>query len=60
MSNANRSETLSKIAERIYEQHLHLQHIIDSLLVDVCKEENVSSEMLFFGFFAGFYHNELF
>ena len=45
-----RSETLLKVIE----QHLVMQDIIDSLLVKVCREENVSPEKVFFAFFCCF------
>ena len=44
INNAKRSKILLKVIERIYEQHLDMRDIIDSLLVDVYKEENVSPE----------------
>ena len=40
MSNAKRSEILLKVIKPIYEQHLDMRDIIDSLLVYVCREEN--------------------
>ena len=43
--------------ERIYEQYPDMQGRINSLTVDVCGEENVSPEKVFF---VLFYHNGLF
>ena len=51
MKNAKRSEILSKVIERTYGKHPDMQNIIGSMLVNVCKEENVSAEKVFFGFF---------
>ena len=48
MNSKKRSETLLKVIE----QHLVMRDIIDSLLVKVCREENVSPEKVFFAFFA--------
>ena len=41
INNAKRSKILLKVID---EQHLDMRDIIDSLLVDVYKEENVSPE----------------
>ena len=51
MNNAKRSQILSKAIERTYDKHPDMQSIIGSMLVDVCKEENVSAEKVFFDFF---------
>ena len=51
MNNTKRSEILSKIIERTYDKHPDMQSIIGSMLVNVCKEENVSAEKVFFAFF---------
>ena len=53
MNNVKRKEVLLKVIERIYEQHADMRDIIDSFLVDVCREENVSSEKVF-SLFSGF------
>ena len=50
MNSKKRSETLLKVIE----QHLVMRDIIDSLLVKVCTEENVSPEKVFFAFFCCF------
>ena len=50
MNSKKRSETLLKVIE----QHLVMRDIIDSLLVKVCREENVSPEKVFFAFFCCF------
>ena len=52
MNNKKRGEILLKVIKHIYEQHLDKRNIIDSLLVDVGREENVSPEKFFFCFFA--------
>ena len=59
MNNGNRREILLKVIECIYEQHLDVQHIIDYLLVNVCRAENLSPGKVFFCFFVGFYDNGL-
>ena len=51
MKNAKRSEILSKVIERTYGKRPDMQSIIGSMFVNVCKEENVSAEKVFFGFF---------
>ena len=51
MNNAKRIEILSKVIERTYDKHPDVKSIIGSMLVDVCKEENVSAEKVFFGFY---------
>ena len=51
MNNAKRSQILSKVIERTYDKHPDMQSIIGSMLVNVCKEENVSAEKVFLGFF---------
>ena len=50
MNSKKRSETLLIVIE----QHLVMRDIIDSLLVKVCREENVSPEKVFFAFFCCF------
>ena len=56
MNNARRSEILLKVIEYIYEQDPNMRDIINSSLVDVCREENISSDKVFF---YGFHHNVL-
>lgn len=51
MNNTKRSEIILKVIERIHEHLLNMQITIDSTLVDVCREENVSPEMVFYGFY---------
>ena len=51
MNNAKRCQILSKAIERTYDKHPGMQSVIGSMLVDVCKEENVSAEKVFFDFF---------
>ena len=58
MSNAKRSEILLKVIKPIYEQHLDMRDIIDSLLVYVCREENSLQKRYFLLSFAGFYYND--
>ena len=48
MNIANRTEILSKVIDCIYEQQPDMEHIIDSLLVDICRAENLSPEKVFF------------
>ena len=54
MNNKKRGEILLKVIKHIYEQHLDKRDIIDSLLVDVGREENVSPEKFFFLLFCCF------
>ena len=49
MNNAKRSQIPSKVIECTYDKHPDMS-IIGSMLVDVCKEENVSAEKVLFGF----------
>ena len=51
MNNAKRTQIPSKVIECTYDKHPDMQSIIGSILVDVCKEENVSAEKVLFGFF---------
>ena len=51
MNNPKRSEIPLKFIERIYDQHANMQSTIDSMLVDVSEEEDVSAEKVFFSFF---------
>ena len=50
MNNTKHSEIFSKVIEGIYEQHPSIKSTIDSVLVNVCREENVSLEKVFFVF----------
>ena len=54
LSNAERSEMLLKVIERIYEQNKNMQSTIDSMLVDLCREY-LSRKGIFW--FLLFYHN---
>ena len=47
MNNAKRSQILLKVTECIYKQYLDKQERINSLMVDVCREENVSPEKVY-------------
>ena len=44
MNIKKRSKILLKVIKRIYEWYLDMQEYINSLMVDVFKEENVSLE----------------
>ena len=43
-------ETLLKIIERVYTKNPGMQKLIDQSMIDVCKEEGVSPEQVFFVF----------
>ena len=50
MDKTKQSQILLIVIERIYEQHSKIQCNIDSTLVDVCREDNISPENVFFAF----------
>ena len=48
--NTKRTKILLKLIERIYGQYPNMQEPISSLIVDLCRGENVSPELSFFAF----------
>ena len=41
---------MSKIIERVYTKNPEMQKLIDESVIDIFKEESVSSEQVFFAF----------
>ena len=55
MNNKKRKEILLKDIERLYQQYSVLEESSNSLMIDVCREENGSPGKVFFPlFFADF------
>ena len=48
MKDKKKIEVLLRIIKRIYDQNPEMQEAIDVLIVEVCTEEDVSFEQLFF------------
>ena len=57
MKDNKRVKVLLKVIKRIYHQNPEMQKVIDASMVEVCAEEGVSPEQLFF---ILRFHNELF
>ena len=58
MNNTKQNEILLKVTERIFEQYPNMQSTVDFVLVDIHREQNISSEKVFLLF--TFFHNVLF
>ena len=61
MNNKKRPEALLKVIQRIYNNNPELQEVIDSLVIEVCAEESVRPEHVFFYiaiFCCCLYHND--
>ena len=57
----NRPEALLKFMQRIYNNSPELQEVMDLLMIEVCAEENVPPEHVFFYiaiFCCCLYHND--
>ena len=53
MKDKKRIEILLKVIERVYSKNPGMQTLIDESVIDICKEEGVSPEQVFFlHFFA--------
>ena len=50
MNDKKRIEILLKVIERVYTKDPEMQKLMDVSVIDICKEENVSPEQLFFAF----------
>ena len=48
MKNKRRTEMLLKVIKRFHQQHPDMCKIIDSSMVHVCREENISPDQPFF------------
>lgn len=52
MNSTKQSKILLQLKECIYEQYPGLQEPMNNFMVDVCREENISPEKVFFAFLA--------
>ena len=50
MKHKKKIEILLKAIERVYTKNPGMQTLIDELMIDICKEEGVSPEQVFFAF----------
>ena len=48
MKDKLRIETLLKVIEGMYSKNIGMQKLIDESMTDVCKEDGVSTEQIFF------------
>ena len=48
MKDKKRVEILLKVIERVYSKNPGMQTLIDESVIDICKEEGVSPEQVFF------------
>ena len=48
MKDKKRIEILLKVIERVYSKNPGMQTLIDESVIDICKEEGVSPEQVFF------------
>ena len=48
MKDKKRIEILLKVIERVYSKNPGMQTMIDESVIDICKEEGVSPEQVFF------------
>ena len=61
MNSKNEIEILLKVIESLYQQHPDNQRSIGFVMADICQEENVFPEKVYFAFICCcLYHNELF
>ena len=61
MKDKKRIKILLKVIERVYTKNPGMQTLVYESMIDICKEEGVSSEQVFFAFLCCWlYRYELF
>ena len=50
MKDKKKHKILQKVIQRIYDKNPEMQEVIDASMIEVCTEESVSPEQVFFYF----------
>ena len=50
MKDKKKLDVLLKVIQRIYDKNTEMQEVIDAMMLEVCTEEGVSPEKIFFYF----------
>ena len=50
MKEKKKSQGIIKVMQRIYDKNPEMQEVIDTLIIEVCVEEGLSPEHVFFYF----------
>ena len=57
MKDKKKLDVLLQVIKRIYDKNPEMQEMIGALMMEVCAEEGVSPEQVFFLFCCCLYHN---